>query len=71
MQKLKSGRDGRAKVTLGRGLEEGRMSEGRHALSGRQARGRNRGRERGEGRRSSPGHFSPVRPGKSRGGSGF
>ena len=36
-QKLKSGRDGKAKVTLGRGLEERRMSDGRHALSGRQA----------------------------------
>lgn len=37
MQKLKSGRDGRAKVTLGRGLEERRMSEGRHAQqAGRQ-----------------------------------
>ena len=44
-------------MTLGRGLEERRMSDGRHALSGRQACGRNRGRERGYSRRSSSGHF--------------
>lgn len=50
MQKLKSRRDGRVKVTLGRGLEEGRMSEGRHALSGRQA-GSWEKKGQGEGRR--------------------